>query len=64
MWPATSKWAESHQSAYRDIKHVTKQEKTKDNDHKILIFAGQNKELYPHIMYHFKACIMKNLNLQ
>ena len=28
-----------------------------------LIFAGQNKKLYPHIIYHFKGCVMKNLNL-
>ena len=37
--------------------------KTKENQHKMLTFAGQNRELCPHITYHFRACIMKNSNL-
>ena len=32
-------------------------QKTKENQHKILIFGGQNKELYPHTKYHFKGVL-------
>ena len=42
-------------------KQVKKREKAKENQQKLLIFAGQNQVLYPHIQ--FKACKMKTMNL-
>ena len=30
---------------------------SKENQQQVLIFAGQSKELYPHIIYHFKLAL-------
>ena len=62
LLPQNERQVASLHTEIKPVKHVMKQKKTKENQHKT--FAVQNKELYPQIVivYHFEACIMKSLN--
>ena len=50
LLPQNERKVASLDTQIEPVKHVTIQWKTKENQHKILAFIGQSKELYLHVI--------------